>query len=100
MLLLRTEDDRYHLLFASDIPFLPFAPIKSSEIATELKRAQIPNVVLNACNSAKARVPHHANLAQKLIESCVDAVVAMSYAVLAQSAEVFIRDFYQNFLAS
>lgn len=40
----------------------------------------------------------HSNMAQVLIEEGVSTVIAMSYAVLAESADTFLRGFYAGFL--
>lgn len=70
---------------------------KASTVAEALKDAAVKVVILNACDSANAQ-GNHTNLAQIFVEAGVTTVVAMSYAVLAESAKIFVSHFYEKFL--
>ncbi|OJZ79713.1 hypothetical protein ASPFODRAFT_555114 [Aspergillus luchuensis CBS 106.47] len=90
--------DEPHLKFTPLIPKLLFDVQKASTIAEQLKKTEVKTVILNACNSANAQTSYHSNLAQIFVEAGVSTVIAMSYAVLAESAELFVSQFYESFL--
>jgi CHAT domain len=91
------HDGKSMLLFASAVPGIVLRAA-SHNIAQDIVRAQVQIVVLNACNSATSRESHRANLAHALIRSGISTVVAMSYAMLSESADILTRVFYYSIL--
>jgi len=70
----------------------------ASEVARVLADAGVGIVLLNACNTATASSSMHANLAQTFIDMGISNVLAMSYAVLAQTAEKFVQQLYRTLI--
>jgi hypothetical protein len=72
----------------------------ADEVGRVLAGACVPNVVLNACNSASFRdAAPGSNLAEVLLGHGVQSVVAMAYKVVEEAVEIFISVFYQALLA-
>ncbi|KAF4471607.1 hypothetical protein FALBO_1475 [Fusarium albosuccineum] len=91
------HENQPYLEFTPIIPELLFDVQEASTIAEALKKAEVELVLLNACNSANAQSTH-SNLAQIFVEAGIGTVIAMSYTVLAESAKIFVGQFYESFL--
>ncbi|KAL2060592.1 hypothetical protein VTL71DRAFT_9233 [Oculimacula yallundae] len=70
--------------------------VQADKIAEVLFNAEAHTVILNACNTASATEKWPQSLAMKFVCSGIANVVAMSFAVTAQSASIFILDLYEN----
>jgi hypothetical protein len=69
------------------------------EIGKVLARACIRFAVLNACDSASARLGNpNSNLAKSLFRYGVSSVLAMSYKATEEAVEIFMSTFYTNLL--
>ncbi|MCJ1318691.1 hypothetical protein MMC15_004021 [Xylographa vitiligo] len=69
-----------------------------SDIAKLLGSRGVQMVVLNACDSAKTSAYQGETLARILVREGVQNVVAISYPVMADSAELFVTALYYTFL--
>ncbi|MEM9762502.1 MAG: tetratricopeptide repeat protein [Pseudomonadota bacterium] len=69
----------------------------AGDFAQVMKRAQVPLVVLNACQSAMLgeQATTGATVATRLLEEGVRSVVAMSHSVYAVAASEFMAAFYE-----
>jgi tetratricopeptide (TPR) repeat protein len=76
-------------------------PISAEDFAAEMKKAQIPLFVLNACKSGQlsAETGPEAAVVTRLIQTGAAAAVAMSYSVYAVAAAEFMAMFYEAIFA-
>jgi tetratricopeptide (TPR) repeat protein len=95
-----------HGVLADDEAFLMFERseggshrVGASEVACVLKRASVPLVVLNACQSGAVGKQLEAAIATRLLHDGVPSVVAMAYSVYATAAAEFIAAFYERIFA-
>lgn len=73
--------------------------VSAGDFAQLIKRAEVPLVVLNACQSATmggAGATTGATVATRLLEEGVRSVVAMSHSVYAVAAAEFMAAFYET----
>ncbi len=70
-----------------------------SKVAAVLKEAQVPVVVLNACQSGAVGKDLEAAAATRLLREGCAAVVAMAYSVYAVAAAEFMAIFYERLFA-
>ncbi|MFE6946295.1 tetratricopeptide repeat protein, partial [Streptomyces chartreusis] len=73
--------------------------VPAQEVARVLKQAQVPVVVLNACQSAVVGSQVEAAVATRLVQEGTAAVVAMAYSVYAVAAAEFMAAFYERLFA-
>ncbi|MFD9097812.1 tetratricopeptide repeat protein [Streptomyces collinus] len=73
--------------------------VPAEEVARVLKQAQVPVVVLNACQSAVVGSQVEAAVATRLLQEGTAAVVAMAYSVYAVAAAEFMAAFYERLFA-
>ncbi|MFD7934071.1 tetratricopeptide repeat protein [Streptomyces sp. NPDC059755] len=73
--------------------------VLAEEVAQVLKQAQVPVVVLNACQSAVVGSQVEAAVATRLLREGTAAVVAMAYSVYAVAAAEFMAAFYERLFA-
>ncbi|MEU8530065.1 MULTISPECIES: CHAT domain-containing tetratricopeptide repeat protein [Streptomyces] len=73
--------------------------VPADEVARVLKSAQVPVVVLNACQSAVVGSQVEAAVATRLLQEGTAAVVAMAYSVYAVAAAEFMAAFYERLFA-
>jgi tetratricopeptide (TPR) repeat protein len=73
--------------------------VSASKIAQVLKRAQVPVVVLNACQSGAIGQDLSAAIATRLLQEGTASVVAMAYSVYAVAAAEFMAAFYERLFA-
>jgi tetratricopeptide (TPR) repeat protein len=71
----------------------------ASTVAQILKDAQVPVVVLNACQSGAIGSDLSAAIATRLLQEGTAAVVAMAYTVYAVAAAEFMAAFYERLFA-
>ena len=70
--------------------------IEAKQLAALLNDAQIPVVILNACQSGKQETEPETNLASRLAEAGARAVLAMAYSVTVSAARQFMEVFYHE----
>ncbi|KAJ5722281.1 hypothetical protein N7488_000316 [Penicillium malachiteum] len=75
-------------------------PERVQKIAAVLQRYQVPFVVLNACESARAGLGDDANIAKVFCRSGIRNVVAMSFKISSSAASIFLREFYASLLVT
>ena len=73
--------------------------VPASRVAQVLAVAQVPVVVLNACQSGAVGKDLEAAVATRLLQEGVASVVAMAYAVYAVAAAEFMAEFYERLFA-
>ncbi len=73
--------------------------IEAQEIADLVNDAQIPIVILNACQSARQESQSETSLASRLAQAGVRAVLAMAYSVTVSAAKRFMEEFYREAFA-
>ncbi|MGP4010775.1 tetratricopeptide repeat protein [Streptomyces sp. 4N124] len=73
--------------------------VPAGRVAQVLKHAQVPVVVLNACQSAVMGSQVEATVATRLLQEGAGAVVAMAYSVYAVAAAEFMAAFYERLFA-
>jgi tetratricopeptide (TPR) repeat protein len=73
--------------------------VSAAQFALALKRASVPLVVLNACQSAAMGDQVEAAVATRLLQEGIGAVVAMGYSVYAVAAAEFMAAFYETLFA-
>lgn len=73
--------------------------VPASTVAQILKNAQIPVVVLNACQSGAIGSDLSAAIATRLLQEGTASVVAMAYVVYAVAAAEFMAAFYERLFA-
>ncbi|MEM6944304.1 MAG: CHAT domain-containing protein, partial [Pseudomonadota bacterium] len=85
------------LIFEGEAPGEEAAAVPPGVFAQVIKRAGVPLVVMNACQSAArggAESTTSASVATRLLEEGVRAVVAMSHSIYAVAAAKFMAAFY------
>jgi tetratricopeptide (TPR) repeat protein len=75
------------------------AEVPAERIAQVLAEAQVPVIVLNACQSGAIGKELEATVATRLLAGGAAAVVAMSYSVYAVAAAEFMTAFYDRLFA-
>ncbi|MCI5224701.1 MAG: CHAT domain-containing protein, partial [Candidatus Electrothrix sp. AR4] len=70
--------------------------VDAAELAAELQQYGVPLMVLDACQTAKAKTDPTSSVAAKLLEQGVGSVVAMSHTVLVETARRFVAAFYKE----
>ncbi len=70
--------------------------VHATDLAAELREYGVPLIYLDACQTAQATEDPKASVAAKLLEEGVGSVVAMSHAVLVETARRFVESFYQS----
>jgi hypothetical protein len=73
--------------------------VPASRVAQVLAEAQVPVVVLNACQSGTVGKDLEAAVATRLLQEGIASVVAMAYAVYAVAAAEFMAAFYEQLFA-
>lgn len=74
-------------------------PILASTVASVLREYEIPFVILNACDSARANSGDDANVASVFQrQGGVRNVLAMSFKISSAAVELFFTSFYQSLL--
>ena len=73
--------------------------VPASRVAEVLKAAQVPVVVLNACQSGAVGKEFEAAVATRLLQEGAASVVAMAYDVYAVAAAEFMTAFYDRLFA-
>ncbi|MFD9563189.1 tetratricopeptide repeat protein [Streptomyces sp. NPDC059994] len=73
--------------------------VPAGRVAQVLAGAQVPVVVLNACQSAVVGSQVEAAVATRLMQEGVASVVAMAYSVYAVAASEFMAAFYERLFA-
>ena len=73
--------------------------VPASSVASVLKEARVPVVVLNACQSGAVGKNLEAAVATRLLAEGVSSVVAMAYSVYAVAAAEFMAAFYEQLFA-
>ncbi|MER5756028.1 SAV_2336 N-terminal domain-related protein [Streptomyces sp. NPDC002088] len=73
--------------------------VPAGKVAWLLKQAQVPVVVLNACQSAAVGSEVEAGVATRLLQEGTAAVVAMASGVYAVAAAEFMAVFYERLFA-
>jgi hypothetical protein len=87
-------------MFASNDDLAQYESAMASEAGYLLQQSGVKLVILNSCNSARAGTYLNANLAAELVKSGIPIVVRMSFEFTVSAAQVFIKGFYQAFLAT
>jgi tetratricopeptide (TPR) repeat protein len=70
--------------------------IAAAEVADLVNDSQIPVVILNACQSGKQESEPETNLASRLAQAGVGAVLGMGYSVTVSAARHFMEAFYRE----
>lgn len=70
--------------------------VHAEKLAEVVRDRRIPLVFLEACQTAKTEEDPTASVAAKLLEGGVASVVAMSHAVLVETARRFVQSFYRE----
>jgi tetratricopeptide (TPR) repeat protein len=70
--------------------------VPASRVAQVLKAAQVPVVVLNACQSGAVGKALEAAVATRLLQEGIASVVAMAYTVYTVAAAEFMAAFYER----
>ncbi|WP_432198589.1 tetratricopeptide repeat protein [Streptomyces sp. bgisy027] len=73
--------------------------VPAAQVARVLTGAEVPVVVLNACQSGAMGKQLEASVAAQLLSSGVSAVVAMAYSVYTVAAAEFMTAFYEQLFA-
>lgn len=73
--------------------------VPAAEVARVLAGAQVPVVVLNACQSGAVGKALEAAVAPRLLQEGAASVVAMAYSVYAVAAAEFMAAFYERLFA-
>jgi hypothetical protein len=71
---------------------------QASRVGKILKGFGVEFVLLNACESARANAGDSANIARTFENEVISNVLAMAFKNFAQSAEIFLRYFYEGLL--
>jgi CHAT domain len=72
--------------------------VEAQEVARVLQKYDVPVVILNSCESARATAGTNANIAQTLEHHGVRNVLAMSFKISSDTAERYFRSFYEQLL--
>ncbi|MBV8729894.1 MAG: tetratricopeptide repeat protein, partial [Acidobacteriia bacterium] len=81
---------------ASDQKKKPSRAVSAEQLADLVNDASIPVVILNACQSGKQETEPETNLASRLAQAGVQAVLAMAYSVTVSAARNFMEAFYRE----
>lgn len=73
--------------------------VRAGAVASVLAEAQVPVVVLNACQSGAVGKELEATVATRLLQGGTACVVAMAYTVYAVAAAEFMAEFYERLFA-
>jgi hypothetical protein len=73
--------------------------VSASKVALVLSEAEVPVVILNACQSGAVGADTAAAVATRLVRDGAAAVVAMAYSVYAVAAAEFLATFYERLFA-
>ncbi|MFE2109828.1 tetratricopeptide repeat protein [Kitasatospora sp. NPDC059463] len=73
--------------------------VSAERVARVLADAEVPLVVLNACQSAAMASQVEAAVATRLLQEGAGAVIAMAYSVYAAAAAEFMTAFYERLFA-
>ena len=73
-------------------------PISTLRLGILLEEHRVRNVLLNACDSARADTHVEANLAAGLLKTGIQNVIGMSYDLNVSAAQIFVREFYESIL--
>jgi hypothetical protein len=95
-----------HMRKGSKVAYLYFAspdsdgtkPEQASVVGTLLNRYNVSYVVLNSCESARANSGDDANVAKTFEKEGIQYVLAMSFKISSNAAEIFLRSFYNHVL--
>ena len=71
------------------------APLSAGELGILLNRSGIRLIILNACNGAALTVEPFRSLAPAIVRAQIPAVIAMQFAVAAESARSFAAELYR-----
>ncbi|MFE2723350.1 tetratricopeptide repeat protein [Kitasatospora sp. NPDC059327] len=74
-------------------------PVPAERVARVLAEAEVPLVMLNACQSAAMGSQVEAAVATRLLQEGARAVIAMAYSVYAVAAAEFTTAFYERLFA-
>lgn len=74
-------------------------PVSASRVARVLAVAQVPVVVLNACQSGAVGKQVETAMATRLLQGGAASVVAMAFSVYATAAAEFMTAFYERLFA-
>ncbi len=74
-------------------------PVPAARLALILRAADVPIVVLNACQSGAVGKALESAVATRLLQEGVSAVVGMAYSVYAVAAAQFMAAFYERLFA-
>lgn len=95
-----------HMFAEGGEGFLEFEPadgssgrVSAAQFALALHDAEVPLVVLNACQSGAMSEQVDAAIATRLMQEGIGAVVAMGYSVYAVAAAEFMAAFYERLFA-
>ncbi|KAJ5464572.1 uncharacterized protein N7458_000258 [Penicillium daleae] len=94
------EKKKYAFLYFSHPSEGRTKPERVQKIAAILQRYQVPFVVLNACESARAGMGDDANIAKVFCKGDIRNVVAMSFKISSSAASMFLREFYTSLLVT
>jgi CHAT domain/NB-ARC domain len=89
---------KFSFLYFSDPNGYGTKPVAASQMAKLLRDYNIPIVVLNACESARANAGDDANIAKSLARAGVKSVLAMVYQASESAMLRFLENFYKEFL--
>ena len=87
------QEKRAHLFFESDSG--EAHAIDAATLAKAVNGAQVPVVILNACQSGQEHGDAESNLASRLAREGVRGVLGMSYSVTVSAAKIFIERLYR-----
>jgi hypothetical protein len=73
-------------------------PVPGHVVGKVLEQFEVPFVVLNACESARACLGDDANIAQQFLKHGVRSVLGMSFKIAASAAAIFLEAFYHALL--
>ena len=73
--------------------------VSASKVALVLREAEVPVVILNACQSGAVGADTGAAVATRLVRDGAAAVVAMAYSIYAVAAAEFLATFYERLFA-
>lgn len=74
------------------------AMVQADQLAKEMRDHRVPLVFLEACQTGMAKLDPAASVAGQLLDQGVASVVAMSHAVLVETARRFVGAFYQSLM--
>jgi hypothetical protein len=89
---------KFSFLYFSDPNGYGTKPVAASQVAKLLREYNIPIVVLNACESARANAGDDANIAKTFARAGVKNILAMVYKASESAMLRFLENFYKEFL--